>query len=98
MPANGGPGTVKMRAVISLGIFSGEFQVTVQLGEDREIHLNVSEDFVEVPEPPTADGVNGFLKVDIIEKEGSQFLVALPGEVQGAPNRVKLSRGMLQVA
>lgn len=95
--ASKGTQSVKIAADIYPGIFKGEFQVTIR-AEGREVHLNVSVDFVEPTEPPTAKGVGGYLKVDIIEKEGDQFLVALPGEVQGAPNRVKLAKGMLKVA
>lgn len=96
MKPNGDP-VAKIPVRVYPGIFEGEYQVTVNT--DRgEVHLNVSSDFVEVDEVPTESGVRGHLRVDIVTVNKERFVVALPGEVQGAPSRVSLSKGQLQVA
>jgi hypothetical protein len=87
----------KMPATVYSGVFDREYQVTVKL-EDREINLTVSDDFVEFTAPPTDEGVAGFLKVDIVARDGDKFVIALPGEVQGAVSRVTADRKLLQVA
>lgn len=96
MKPNGDP-VAKIPVRVYPGIFEGEYQVTINT-DQGEVHLNVSIDFVEVDKVPTESGVGGLLKVDIIKENEDRFLVALPGEVQGAPSRVSLSKGLLQVA
>lgn len=97
MKPNGDP-EMKMPVTVYPGVFEGEYQVTITT--DRgEIHLNVSNDFVEVDEVPTENGVEGRLKVDIVRKQNEdRFIVALPGEVQGAPSRASVSKFFVQVA
>lgn len=96
MKPNGDP-VAKIPVRVYPGIFEGEYQVSVNT-DQGEVHLNVSSDFVEVEEVPTDSGVTGRLRVDIVRENEDRFLVALPGEVQGAPSRVNLSKGQLQVA
>ena len=88
--------SVKIKAKVYPGVFDGEYQVTLHVS-GKDININVSDDFVEVSSIPTPEGVDGFLKVDIVGKtEDDRFVIALPGEVQGAPNRVTAERGILQ--
>ena len=96
MKPNGDPAT-NIRAKVYPGIFEGEYQVTVTT-DQGEVHLNVSTDFVEVDEEPSDNGIEGRLKVDIVKKNGGSYIIALPGEVQGAPSRVSLSEGRLRVS
>lgn len=89
MPANGGPGIIEIPATIYPGMFEGEVQVTVNIGGEA-INLIVSTDLVV---PTTAElndeGVQGQLKVEIVQRIEEGFLIHLPGEVQGASNRVE---------
>lgn len=88
--------TVKIKGTVYPGVFDGEYQVTLSVS-GREININVSDDFVETSAPPTREGVEGFLKVNIVGKtQDDKFILALPGEVQGAPSRVTAERGILQ--
>jgi len=92
---NGTSEAHRLPAEIYPGVFPGEYQVTVNIG-GKEIHLNVGEGFVEVDKEPTEAGVDGFLRVQLLE-EGGNFLVALPGEVQGESSRVQVTREALGV-
>lgn len=86
------PSTVRIPARIFPGMFRGELQVTVHVGGE-EINLMVSEDFVEFDKDRlSAEGVDGVLIVDIVKSTPEGYLVHLPGEVQGATNRVEYSR------
>lgn len=96
--APNGSGKYKILAEVYPGVFPGEYQVTLKIPSGGEINLNVSEDFVVVEQEPTENGVSGYLKVDILGQADDGFLVGLPGEPQGTPNRIRLSREMLQVA
>ena len=97
--APNGTKNVKIEADIYPGVFEGEFQVTIR-AEGREVHLNVSRDFVQVEGKPSEQGTAGFLMVDIVgDSDDGHYVVALPGEPQGATSRVTLSREvLLQVA
>jgi hypothetical protein len=44
-----------------------------------------------------SNGVDGYLRVDVVGTENDQVLVALPGEVQGATSRLEVSREQLEV-
>ena len=96
MRPNGDP-AMKIPVKVYPGVFDGEYQVTIPT-ERGDIHLNVSSDFVEVDEAPNDNGVGGRLKVDIVRENGGYFVLALPGEVQGALSRVNMPKGLLQVA
>ena len=97
MRPNGDPVMVTIRVRVYPGIFDGENQVTIST--DRgEIHLNVSSDFVEVRETPTKSGVMGHLKVNVVKENGGQYIVALPGEVQGTFARVAVPKGSVAVS
>jgi hypothetical protein len=92
MPANGGPAIIKIPATVYPGMFRGEVQVSIRI-EDREINLMVSEDFVEFNESELSnEGVPGILIADIVSKTDEGYLVHLPGEAQGATNRVEWAR------
>lgn len=88
---------VKIPATIYSGVFDREYQVALTI-EGKDVILTVSEDFVDFDAQPTDEGVEGFLKVDIVERDGDKFTIALPGEVQGASSRVTADRAMLRVA
>lgn len=92
-----GTRSMKIAAQIYSGIFEGEYQVTIR-AEGGEVHLNVSADFVQVKSPVSEEGTPGFLMVDIVGDNDDNYLVALPGEPQGVPSRVTLSKEELQVA
>lgn len=85
---------VRIPATVYPGVFDGEYQVTIQAGK-KELSLNVSVDFVDVTKDVKPDGTAGYLRVEIVDKEGSNFLVTLPGEVQGASSRVRLTQEAL---
>lgn len=88
--------SVKIDATVYPGVFDGEYQVTVNVA-GKDININVSEEFVEVGLTPTPEGVQGFLKVNIVGKtDAGMFVLALPGEVQGAPSRVTAEPKLLQ--
>lgn len=88
--------SVKIKATIYPGVFDSEYQVTVNV-TGRDINIHVSGDFVEVGASPTPEGIEGFLKVYIVEKtDDGKFVIALPGEVQSAPSRITAERSQLQ--
>lgn len=87
---------MKIDALVYPGIFEAEYQVTIH-AENREVHLNVSTDFVEVEGHLSEEGAPGFLKVDIVDEiDEDAFLVALPGEPQGVSARVILAKDKLR--
>jgi hypothetical protein len=88
MPTNGGPGIIKIPATIYPGMFDGEVQVTVQIG-DESINLIVSTDSVDMEHPPSENGTKGQLRAEIVQKLEGGFLIDLPGEVQGVSNRLQ---------
>jgi hypothetical protein len=92
MPEEITTGVHRLPATVYPGVFPGEYQVTIQVAEDREININVGRAFVEIEEEPSEEGINGFLKVQILRAENGTFLVALPGEVQGESSRVQVTR------
>ena len=87
MASNGGPGIVKIPAVIYTGMFDREVQVTVEIGQEK-INLMVPIDSVEMSEPPNDRGVKGLLCAEIVAKTKDGLLIDLPGEVQGVSSRV----------
>jgi len=87
MSSNGGPGIVKIPAMIYRGMFDREVQVTVEIGREQ-INLIVSVDSVEISEPPNDQGIKGVLCAEIVEKTRDGLLIDLPGEVQGVSSRV----------
>lgn len=89
-----GKSTVAVPAKVFPGAFDSEYQVTV-IVDQREINLNVGEDFVIVEGEPSESGTDGMLRVHIVGQEGDAFLVALPGEVDGLPSRIRLPKEML---
>jgi hypothetical protein len=88
MPTNGGPGIIKIPATIYPGMFEGEVQVTVQIAGES-INLIVSTDSVEMEHAPSDSGTRGQLRAEIVQRIDDGFLIHLPGEVQGASNRMQ---------
>lgn len=89
MPSNGGAAIIRIPARVYPGMFKGEVQISISVN-DREINLIVSEDFVEF-DKVSSEGAPGVLIADVVSKTDEGILVHLPGEVQGATNRVELS-------
>ena len=86
---------MKIAANVYPGLFDREYQVTIHV-KGKEVTLFVGEDFVQVGVQPSEEGTPGFLLVDIVgESDDGNYLVALPGEPQGATSRVVLSREAL---
>ena len=77
------------------GVFDREFQVAFE-AEGKDVVITVSDDFVVFSTPPTDQGVDGYLKVDIVDRTDDKFILALPGEVQGASSRITADRNMLK--
>lgn len=92
-----GTGSAKIPARVFPGIFDEEFQVTVRIGQ-QEVSSNVAGDFVVVEGKPGEDGIDGFLKIDIVDDTGDAFVVVLPGEVEGLPSRVSVPKEMVSRA
>lgn len=89
MAGNYEAGKVEIPAKIYPGMFRGEVQATIHIG-GQEINLIVPDDVVKFPEQElTAGGVDGVLIADIVRRTPDGYLVNLPGEVQGATNRVE---------
>ena len=84
----GTTGIIDIPATIYPGMFEGEFQVNVKINGD-DINLIVSTDSVEISEEPTIAGLEGKLLAEVIKKTEEGFLIHLPGEVQGASNRME---------
>ena len=85
----------KIKADIYPGLFDREYQVTIRT-EEQEVHLFVGEDFVQVEGTPLEEGTPGFLMVEIVGySDDGNYLVALPGEPQGATGRVTMSKEVL---
>ena len=94
MPPNGGPAKIDIPATVYPGMFKGEVQVSVNIG-DQEINIIVSEDDAKYDHSVLSDkGIPGILIADIVSKTDDGFLVHLPGEVQGATNRVELAQSV----
>ena len=70
-----------LRCQVSLGMFSGEFAVRGKAANGVEFSLFVAEDFVE-PGMPVTEGksVDGWLRVEVLAREGALMLVRLPAE------------------
>ena len=90
MPSNGeGPEIIEIPARIYPGMFEGEFQVSVEI-QGEEINLMVSPDSVKFATPPNENGVEGTLLAEVVQRTpGDEVLIHLPGEVQGASNRIQ---------
>ena len=89
MPSNGeGPEIIEIPAVIYPGMFEGELQVSVKI-EGEEINLMVSPDSVKLTTSPNDKGVEGTLLAQVVQRTADEVLIHLPGEVQGASNRIQ---------
>jgi hypothetical protein len=89
MASNYEAGKLEIPARIYPGMFRGEVQATVRIGE-QEINLIVPDDSVKYSSKDlTNDGVDGIIFADIVSATPDGYLVNLPGEVQGATNRIE---------
>jgi hypothetical protein len=82
------------------GVFPKEWQVTFSIGGGRVISANVSSEFVRIVEGEVHEGgASGYLSVTVVHGlEDDQVLISVPGEVLGAPSRVRLSQKELEPA
>lgn len=81
-------GKVEIPARIYPGIFPGEVQATVVIN-NQDIHLIVSSESVRHEQEIVTKGIDGVLIAEIVSKTNDGYLINLPGEVQGATNRVE---------
>ena len=72
---------VLLRCQVSRGMFSGEVAVRSKTAYGIEFSLFVAEEFVEADLSATADAaVEGWLRVEVLAREGALMLVRLPGQ------------------
>ena len=70
-----------LRCRISRGMFSREVAVRGVTADGTEFSLFVPEDFVEIDESVArTEAVDGWLRVDVLAREGGRMLVRLPGQ------------------
>lgn len=70
-----------LRCQVNRGMFSGEVAVRGKTAGGTEFSLFVPEDFVEANRPTTGDQtVDGWIRVDVLAREGALILVRLPGQ------------------
>ena len=70
-----------LRCQVSRGMFSREVAVRGKTAYGTEFSLFVSEDFVEADLSAAADeAVGGWLRVEVLAREGALTLVRLPGQ------------------
>jgi hypothetical protein len=70
-----------LRCQVSPGMFSGEVAVRCVAADGAEFSLFVSDDFVEFGAPVgESRPVEGWLRVEAVEREGDLLLVRLPGQ------------------
>ena len=70
-----------LRCQVSPGMFSGEVAVRGITADGAEFSLFVSDDFVESDGPVCVrEPVDGWLLVEVLDREGDLVLVRLPGQ------------------
>jgi hypothetical protein len=70
-----------LRCLVNRGMFSGEVAVRGKTSDGTEFSLFVPEDFVEANLSATADqSVDGWLRVEVLAREGALILVRLPSQ------------------
>jgi len=70
-----------LRCQVSPGMFSGEVAVRGIAADGAEFSLFVADDFVESDSPVGgSEPVDGWLLVDVLDREGDLVLVRLPGQ------------------
>ena len=81
------------------GVFPRELQVTFSISDGREINATVPLNSVRVEGDIDEQGVRGQMFVVVVDSLGEDLvLVSVPGEILGAPSRVRLSKRELQPA
>ncbi len=69
------------RCLLSRGLFSNEVAVRGKTASGTEFSLFVPKDFVDIDESvPDVGAVEGWLRVEVLAREGALMLVRLPGE------------------
>jgi hypothetical protein len=69
------------RCLISRGLFSNEVAVRGKTAYGAEFSLFVPKDFVDTDESvPDVGAVEGWLRVEVLAREGALMLVRLPSE------------------
>jgi hypothetical protein len=72
---------ISLRCQVSRGLFSGEVAIRGTTADGTEFSLFVSDDFVEFDAPVGDSGpVDGWLRVEVLVREGPLVLVRLPGQ------------------
>lgn len=79
---------------VAQGIFSGEWSVTFESSDGKEISLFADGYFVEMAEEPNGEAVAGHLRVKVVSEDDDGALVLLPGSSLANP-RVRVAAGML---
>ncbi len=68
-----------LRCQVSRGMFSGEVAVRGKTAYGAEFSLFVPDDFVEADLSATVtEAVNGWIRVEVLQREGALMLVRLP--------------------
>jgi hypothetical protein len=69
------------RCLISRGLFSNEVAVRGKTAYAEEFSLFAPKEFVDIDEPvPEVGAVEGWLRVEVLERQGALMLVRLPSE------------------
>jgi hypothetical protein len=69
------------RCLISRGLFSDEVAARGKTASGAEFSMFVPKEFVNFDEPvPDVGAVEGWLRVEVLSREGALMLVRLPGE------------------
>jgi hypothetical protein len=70
-----------LQCQVNRGMFSGKVAVRGKTAGGTEFSLFVPEDFVDASRPATGDEtVEGWLRVDVLAREGALVLVRLPAQ------------------
>jgi len=70
-----------LRCQVSPGLFSGEVAIRAATADGTEFSLFVADRWVEYEAPPADDGhVEGWVRVELLAREGALMLVRLPGQ------------------
>ena len=70
-----------LRCLISRGMFSDEVAVRGTMADGTEFSLFAPRVFVEIDEPaPEVGAIEGWLRVEVLSREGALMLVWLPAE------------------
>jgi hypothetical protein len=78
-------------------MFTGEVAVRGKAADGAEFSLFVSEDFVEADLSASGkEAVDGWLRVEVLAREGPLMLVRLPGETFGNGRTITVRDSMVE--